>query len=80
MNNKSFKVLLGILAMNIILQTIKEFGLFPVAYAASGMQKISLCDECGRVCAEMERHVSGNRIRVETEQQSDSYSKASEYS
>ena len=80
MNNKSFKVLLGILAMNIILQTVKEFGLFPVAYAASGMQKISLCDECGRVCAEMERHVSGNRIRVETEQQSDSYSKASEYS
>jgi hypothetical protein len=68
MNNKSFKVLLGILAMNLILQTVKESGLFPAAYAASGIQKISLCDECGRVCAEMERRVSGNRIRVETEQ------------
>ena len=80
MNNKSFKILLGIIAMHLILQTVKEFGLFPAAYAASGIQKISLCDEYGRVCAEMERHVSGNRIRVETEQQSDSYSKASEYS
>ena len=80
MNNKSFKILLGIIAMHLILQTVKELGLFPAAYAASGIQKISLCDEYGRVCAEMERHVSGNRIRVETEQQSDSYSKASEYS
>jgi len=68
MNDKSLKILLGIIAVNLTVQTVKEFELFPAAYAASGIQKIALCDEYGRVCAEMERHVSGNRILVETGQ------------
>lgn len=62
MNYKSVRILLGILAMNLILQTFKEFELFSVAYASSGMQKIALCDEYGRDCAEMGRYASGNRI------------------
>ena len=66
--DKSLKILLGIIAVNLTLQTINQIGLFPTAYAASGIQKIALRDEYGRVCAEMERHVSGNRIRIETEQ------------
>lgn len=68
MNDKSLIILLGIIAMNLTLQTVKEFELIPAAYAASGIRKIALCDEYGRVCAEMERHVSGDRIRVETGQ------------
>ena len=68
MNHKSLKMLLGIIALNLTLQTINQIGLFTAANAASGIQKIALCDEYGRVCAEMERHVSGNRIRIETEQ------------
>ena len=55
MNYKSLRILLGILAMNLILPTFKEFELFSVAYASSGMQKIALCDEYGRDCAEMGR-------------------------
>lgn len=68
MNDKSLIILLGIIAVNLTLQTVKEFELIPAAYAASGIRKIALCDEYGRVCAEMERHVSGDRIRVETGQ------------
>ena len=68
MNDKSIIILLGIIAVNLTLQTVKEFELIPAAYAASGIRKIALCDEYGRVCAEMERHVSGDRIRVETGQ------------
>lgn len=68
MNDKLLKILLGIIAVNLTMQTINQIGLFPTANAASGIQKIALCDEYGRVCAEMERHVSGNRIRIETEQ------------
>ena len=68
MNDKSLIILLGIIAVNLTLQTVKEFELIPAAYAASGIREIALCDEYGRVCAEMERHVSGDRIRVETGQ------------
>lgn len=68
MNDQLLKILLGIIAVNLTMQTINQIGLFPTANAASGIQKIALCDEYGRICAEMERHVSGNRIRVETGQ------------
>ena len=62
MNYKSLRILLGILAVNLILQTFKEFELFAVAYAASGIQKIALCDEYGRDCNEMGRYASENWI------------------
>ena len=58
MKDRSLKILLGIIAVNLTLQTINQIGLFPTANAASGIQKIALCDEYGRVCAEMEEHVA----------------------
>jgi len=33
MKDLTFKVLLGIIAVNLIIQTVKDVGLFPTAYA-----------------------------------------------
>ena len=35
MKDKSLKILLGIIAVNLTLQTINQIGLFPTAYAQS---------------------------------------------
>ena len=43
MNDKSLKILLGIIAVNLTLQTINEIGLFPTTYAQS-IQKVAICD------------------------------------
>ena len=40
MNDKLLKILLGIIAVNLTLQTINQIGLFPTANAASGIQKL----------------------------------------
>ena len=42
MKDKSLKILLGIIAVNLTLQTINEIGLFPTAYAQSDVQKIAI--------------------------------------
>jgi len=39
MKDKPLKILLGIIAVNLTLQTINQIGLFPTANAASGIQK-----------------------------------------
>ena len=51
MKDKSLKVLLGIIAVNLTLQTINQIGLFPTAHAQSGVQKIAICREDGQTCA-----------------------------
>ena len=33
MKDKSFKILIGIIAVDLTLQTINQIGLFPIAYA-----------------------------------------------
>ena len=43
MKDKSLKILLGIIAVNLTLQTINQIGLFPTAYAQS-VQKVAICD------------------------------------
>jgi hypothetical protein len=48
MRDLTFKVLLGIIAVNLTIQTVKDVGLFPTAYAQSNtVQKIAICDEGG---------------------------------
>ncbi len=68
MKDKSFKILLGIIAVNLTLQTTKELGLFPTAYAQSDVQKIAICDINGQACAEIwPQVVSGNRLMLQNQ-------------
>ena len=52
MSDKTLKILLGIIAVNLTLQTVKDFSLFPTAYAQNDeVQKVAICDESGASCA-----------------------------
>jgi len=66
MNDKSLKILLGIIAVNLTLQTINQIGLFPTAYAqSSGFMRVALCNSAGTTCADIENNrVSGRKLRV----------------
>lgn len=37
------KVLLGIIAINLTIQTVKDVGLFPTAYAQVDIQRVAVC-------------------------------------
>ena len=57
MKDKIFMILLGIIAVNLTIQTVKEVGVFPTAYAqADTVQKIAICDDEGRVCASIDEN------------------------
>lgn len=43
MKDLTFKVLLGIIAVNLTIQTVKDVGLFPTAYAQNGLQRVEIC-------------------------------------
>ncbi len=43
MKNRALRVLLGIIAINLTVQTVKDVGLFPAAYAQSGIQRAAAC-------------------------------------
>ena len=46
MKDKIFMILLGIIAVNLTIQTVKDVGLFPTAYAQNNqVQKVSICDQ-----------------------------------
>ena len=49
MKDKSLKILLGIIAVNLTLQTINQIGLFPTAYAqhSNPPMKVVVCDLSG---------------------------------
>ena len=51
MKDKSFKILLGIIAVNLTLQTINQIDLFPTAYAQS--------DNCIRAIRNAESNLTG---------------------
>ena len=44
MKDKTVKIMLGIIALNLTFQNVKDVGLFPTAYAQSGVQKVAICD------------------------------------
>ena len=68
MKDNSLKMLLGIIAINLTLQTIKELGLFPTAYAQSDVQKIAICNMNGQACAKIwPQVVSGNRLMLQNQ-------------
>lgn len=45
MTDKTLKLLLGIIAVNLTIQTVKDIGLFPTAYAQNDIQKVAICDD-----------------------------------
>ena len=51
MKDKIFMILLGIIAVNLTIQTVKDVGIFPTAYAQSGVQRIAICEADGSDCA-----------------------------
>lgn len=59
MKDKSLKILLGIIAVNLTLQTIKDFEFFPTAEAQSGPLQVVVCDLSGIRCADTARGNGG---------------------
>ena len=54
MKDKTLKILLGIIAINLTVQTVKDVGLFPTAYAqGNAVQKIAICNDTGGYCAQI---------------------------
>ena len=64
MKDKSLKILLGIIAVNLTLQTINQIGLFPTAYAQNGVQKIAICQEDGEDCVTTSGLLGQRNLRV----------------
>ena len=66
MKDKIFMILLGIIAVNLTIQTVKEVGLFPTAYAQSNeVQKIAICHENGGRCAGVGSSVWSLQVEVD---------------
>tara|TARA_B110000196_G_scaffold299696_1_gene292506 strand:+ start:306 stop:524 length:219 start_codon:yes stop_codon:yes gene_type:complete len=61
MTDKTLRIILGIIAVNLTIQTVKDVGLFPAAYAQSGVQKIAICNEGGGACTDVVRQSSTDR-------------------
>ena len=47
MTDKTLKILLGIIAVNLTFQTVKDVGLFPTAYAQDDIQRVEICGYTG---------------------------------
>tara|TARA_S200000501_G_C20348872_1_gene536672 strand:- start:353 stop:556 length:204 start_codon:yes stop_codon:yes gene_type:complete len=66
MKDKILMILLGIIAVNLTIQTVKDVGIFPTAYAQSGVQKIAICDDEGVVCASIDENGRyGNQLMID---------------
>ena len=66
MTDKTLKILLGIIAVNLTFQTVKDVGLFPTAFAQAynsqtGVQLVAVCNPDGLDCADV---TSDYRLRV----------------
>ena len=57
MKDKIFMILLGVIAVNLTIQTVKDVGLFPTAYAQD-VQRVAICDERGFGCASVINRVN----------------------
>ena len=52
MKDKKFMILLGIIAVNLTIQTVKDVGIFPTAYAQN-LQRVVICDLNRPRCADV---------------------------
>ena len=65
MTDKTLKILLGIIAVNLTFQTVKDVGLFPTAYAQDDIQRVAICEiqdpsECVRIDSPSRLRVSAS--------------------
>ena len=51
MKDKTIKILLGVIAVNLTIKTVKDVEFFATAHAQSSVQKVVICDEAGASCA-----------------------------
>ncbi len=51
MKDKTLKILLSIIAINLTVQTVRDVGLFSTSYAQSDVQRVTICNELGDTCA-----------------------------
>ena len=71
MKDKSLKILLGIIAVNLTLQTINEIGLFPTAHAQFppreplDVLRIAICESDGLRCGTISGSFSDGPLQVE---------------
>ena len=66
MTDKTLRIILGIIAVNLTIQTVKDVGLFPTAYAQNGIQRVAICDVGTRNCAQIS--TNGFRYGVQVSQ------------
>ena len=66
MTDKTLRIILGIIAVNLTIQTVKDVGLFPTAYAQSGVQKIAICNESGGACIDLVNWTAASGSRTTT--------------
>ncbi|MDB4155489.1 hypothetical protein N9790_03550 [Gammaproteobacteria bacterium] len=55
MKDKTLKILLGIIALNLTVQTLKDVEIFPTAHAQSRPMQVVICDLSGIRCADTKR-------------------------
>ena len=72
MKDKSFKILIGIIAVDLTLQTINQIGLFPIAYAQIfpprepiDALRIAICESDGLRCGTISGSYSDGPLQVE---------------
>lgn len=58
-SSTQINILLGIIALNMTVQTVKDVGLFPTAFAQSGPTKVVVCYLIGYRCADTARGPGG---------------------
>lgn len=51
MRDRTLKILLSIIAINLTIQTVEDIGLFSTSYAQVGVQRVVICNELGDTCA-----------------------------
>ena len=51
MKDKTTKILLGIVAINLTIQTLRDIDFSTTVFAQSDIQKVAICDESGTSCA-----------------------------
>ena len=57
MKDKTLKILLGIIAVNLTIQTVKDVGLSPTAYAQDDIQKVAICNiQATTTCADVTQY------------------------
>lgn len=59
MKDRTLKILLGIIAINLTVQTLKDVEIIPIANAQSGPLKVVVCDINGFRCADTKRFSGG---------------------